>query len=62
MGKITRLLATVSILLALTTAYVHYNNVMGKVPSVKIAPASFEVISLAFTLSDVEVTGIKARV
>ena len=62
MRKITKLLTIISIVFILITTHIYFHNVMGKVPSVKIPPASFEVISLTFTLSDVEVVEIKARV
>ena len=62
MRKITRLLTSVSIVLILVIVHVHCDSVMGKVPSTKIPPASYKVISLAFTVSDKEVTEIKARV
>jgi len=62
MRRIARLLIIISIAFALTIAYTHCYNVMGKVPSIKMPPASYEVLSLAFTLSDGEIIEIKARV
>ena len=52
MRRIAKLLLIISIAFVFTIAYMHCYNVMGKVPSIKMPPASYEVLSLAFTLSD----------
>jgi predicted transglutaminase-like cysteine proteinase len=62
MRRITRILIIIFIAFVLTIVYMHCYSVMGKVPSIRTPPASFEVVSLAFTLSDGEITEIKARV
>ena len=55
MRRIAKLLLIISIAFVFTIAYMHCYNVMGKVPSIKMPPASYEVLSLAFTLSDGEI-------
>jgi predicted transglutaminase-like cysteine proteinase len=62
MSRITKILTIILIAFVITIIYMHCYSVMGKVPSIRTPPASFEVVSLAFTLSDGEITEIKARV
>lgn len=62
MRRTTKLFVAISIVLTLVAFHIQCHNIMGRVPSIKIPPASFEVISLTFTLSDGEVVEIKARV
>ncbi len=62
MRRIFRLLTIVSIVFALIIVNIHCYSVMGKVPSIKTPPASYEVVSLIFTLSGGEIIEIKARV
>ena len=61
MKKIAKPLAIAFLVSALIIINPHH-SVMGKVPSVKTPPASFEVVSLAFTLSGKEIIEVKARV